>query len=735
MIRCMSSSEGLIFKSDVMGGMEETLDLRDVLAILRRKLRFIAGTFTLGLLAGVLFLLLVTPKYTADATLIFNPGQFEISKEKSQLGPQLFDRLITGEIASIKSPAVLSKAISTENLLHDPELNKSTLRSLIDGLLSFVRSGEGSPDTHELQVIERFKKLLEIDHPERTNLITISYTSSDPDKSARIANSVTNIFLEQQLVDRVASTPLAAKWLQDRKVILREKWRASQAQVEKYKADNNLSYLSGEKLREQQIDRLNEQMVLAGTKTEEARARIEQVRRMLKSRDYQQLANSNKSEVLTKLRDRLAAASQREASLSSTLLPSHPTLREVRAEIVSVRKQIENEGKRVLDDLEVMFQSAREREQFIRQSFDKTIKGMQDSGAAIVKLRELERTAASDREIYESFLNRSNETIEQSTGSFANFRLIKSAQVPIKPSFPGKMKVLVLAAMASLVLGIGMSLVQEALNSTFRPQDQISGILGLPLLASLPTRINGDAGHGLPTESFISRENGTPLANSVKRLLRAVGPAGGAALPTGMIAVTSTGEGEGKTMIAVSLAQMAALNGSRVLLIDGNFGSPSLERIFRQESWNCIARDRQEPIGSNPLLFEDRSTGLHILPVFVGQAGGNGFVDSHEFNEMLRSAREEYELVIVDTASVLTNPDSWDLADAADQVIFVVASNKTQHESATRALEMLKSCHARMAGIVLNFADSEQMPDRRVFAPGLSPTAAHVVSGLAHRSG
>jgi Mrp family chromosome partitioning ATPase len=533
----------------------------------------------------------------------------------------------------------------------------------------------------------------------------------------------------------VASTPLAAKWLQDQKVVLREKWRVSRAQVEKFKADHGLSYLSGEKLRDLQVDRLNEQKVLAGTKTEETRARVEQVRRMLKSRDYQQLANTNNSEVLTKLRDRLAAASQREASLNTTLLPNHPSLRKARAEIASLRKQIENEGRRVLDDLEVKFRSAQEREQLIGQNFDKTISDMQESGTSIVKLRELERTAASDRKIYESFLNRSNETIEQSTGSFANFRLIKSAQVPIKPSFPGKLKVLVLAAMGSLALGIGLSLVQEALNSTFRPQDQISDSLGLPLLASLPTRLNGDAAQGLPSESFISRESGTPLANAVKRLLRAMGPAGGAALPTGMIAVTSTGEGEGKTMTAVSLAQMAALSGSKVLLIDGDIRNPSLDRIFSHESWNCIARDHHDSVGSNPMLFEDRSTGLHILPAFGGQARGNGSVDSHEFKEMLLTAREEYELVIVDTAGVLTNPDSWDLADAADQVIFVIASNKTQHESASRALEMLKTCHARMAGVVLNFADNEQMAERKGNAPAFSSAARHGIHGFALRAG
>jgi len=712
--------------------MEETLDLRDVLAILRRRLRFIVGIFTAGMLAALMFLLLVTPKYTADATLIFNPGQFEISKEKSQVGPQLFDRLITGEIASVNSPTVLSKAINTENLLHDPELNKTTLKDLIAGVLSILQVNQAPTSTHELRVMERFKKLLEINHPERTNLITISYTSEDPHKAARVTNSVTNIFLGQHLEGRLASTPLAAKWLQERKISLREKWRDSQARVEKYKADYNLSYLGGEKLREQQVDRLNEQIVLSETKTEAARARVEQVRLMLKSLDYQQLANTERSEVLTKLRERLAATSQREASLSTALLPSHPTLRRVRAEVSSVRKQIDNEGKRILDDLEVKFQAALGRQELIRRNFDKTIRGMQDSGTAIVKLRELEQTAVSDREIYEAFLNRSNETIEQATGSFANFRLIREALVPIKPSFPAKFKVLALAAIASFAVAIGLSFILESLNNTFRTRAQVSDILRLPLLATLPTSEFSGAELRRTPECAAAHQKGMPFATAIKSLHRALGVASGNNCPSGMIAVTSAEEGEGKTMVAVSLAQKAALSGSSVLLIDGNWQNPTLHRIFEKASWNGINRDAGGASGTDPLIILDRTTGLHIMPAFAGPGRSKDFADSDEFQEMLRSARDQYDLVVVDTGAVRTNSDSWALAEAADQVLFVIAWNKTLHESATRAMLMLENCNANMAGAVLNFADREQMAHLKDFIPSPAPTGPHVVAGLVH---
>jgi succinoglycan biosynthesis transport protein ExoP len=714
--------------------MEETLDLRDVFAILRRKLRFIAVIFAVSMLAALLFLLIVKPKFTADATLIFNPGQFEISKEKSQLGPQLFDRLITGEIASVNSPAILSKAIKTENLLNDPELNKTSLKDMFGKMLSFFQLYQFSSSNHEMKVIERFKKLLVVDHPERTNLITISYTSEDPHKAARIANSVTNIFLANHLDNRLASTPLAAKWLRDRKVSLRGKWRSSQASVEKYKADHNLSYLSGKKLRDQQVDRLNEQIVLAETKTEAARARIEQVRAMLKTRDYQQLANTDRSEVLTKLRDRLAATSQREASLSTSLLPSHPTLQKVRAEIASVRKQINNEGKRVLDDLEVKFQAARAREKLIRQNFDGRIRSMQESGTENIKLRELERTAASDRGIYEAFLNRSNETIEQSTGSFANFRLIRVAQAPIKPSFPSKIKVLALTAIASLAIGIGLSFLLETLNNTFRSGAQVRVVLGLPLLASLPASDFSGVDMKRTPELAIIHQKGTRFLTGIKGIHRSISASGNNTGSTGIIAVTSAEEGEGKTVVAVALAQKAALAGARVLLIDGNWENPSLRQIFEHSSWNAGVNDDREAGGTDPLILTDQTTGLHILPAFSGAGGCKGIADTKEFQEMLGSARSQYDLVVVDTGAVQTNSDCWTLVEVADQVLFVIAWDKTRHDTAQRALQMLKNCDAEIAGAVLNFVEDDNIAQSQDYVPSAAPVGQHVLTGQGNAS-
>ena len=712
--------------------MEETLELRDILEILKRRRRLIAGVFIAGMAAALLFLLLVTPRYTSEATLKFNPSRFEISAQKSNVGSELFDRLMAGEIAAVKSPAILMKVLKAEDLLNDPELNKTTMTEMVarglNGLFGYAQADAN----HDAKILERFRKKLQVGNPDRTNLISISYTSWDAKKSALVTNAVANAYLAQHLDNRLASTPLAAKWLNERKVALRERWRRSEGAAEKFKAKNNLSYVSGEKLREQYIDRLNEQLVLAGTKTEAARARVEQVRQLLKSGNYQQLANMLQSDVLTQLRDRFAAASQREASLSISLLPGHPEVRKARAETASLRAQIENAGRRVLDNLEVRFRAAREREELIRGNFDKTISGIQDSSPDLVKLRELERMAASDRSIFEAFLNRTNETLEQSTGQFANYRLIQVAQAPTQPSFPSKFKVLVLAAIGSLAAGLGLSFILETLCNTFRTGAHVSDVLKLPVLATLPklTRkeLTGAELRRNP-ERVLAHHRNTPFAHGVAALNIGLRPAHGDA-PARLLAVTSAQEREGKTMTAASLAQEAALSGCKVLLIDGNWKNPRLRAIFETHSRAVSVNGRRKNGQSEPLLLHDLSTGLDILPAMAGAGNSSRFGASEEFAALLSSARDTYDLIILDTGPVLSDSDSWGPISEADGTLFVIQWNQTRRDVVARALRTLETLDAKVIGVVLNGSDLQQMEqENQVVSTGFTRRAAPVVNG------
>lgn len=671
------------------GVVEEDLNLFDVLRMLGRRWRLITGFLLGGLLVSLLFIALVTPKYTSETVLKFNPTGFTINGEKATVASEMLDRLIAGELAAIQSPAVLQKVIESEKLVNDPELNRvGFARGLLRAIASLGQKDTG-PKDHMQQLLEAMRKKVEVTNPDRTNLITVAYESESPEKAARVAGAIATTFLARHLETQLSDTPFAAKWLSGRSETLRRRWRESEDRVEKFRAENDLSYVGDEELREKQVNRINEQLVLAGTKTEEARARVEQARRLLKTANYEQLATVVKSDVLTRLRDRLAAATQRVAALGIELLPNHPQLRQASAEVASLKREIDDEGKRLLENLEIGFRTARDREQLIRGNFNKTIQGMQESGSALVKLRELERTAATDRAIYEAFLNRSNETQEQKTGELANFQLVKTARIPVKPSFPLALRVLLAGIAGSIIAGVGLALLLETHRQPPRgPAARRASAPGAPVLASLRRIPLLDFGPGAENRAQLR------VPEEIVSLNAALGGSNQESRDQ-LVAVTSTAIGETKTALAAELARAAAQDGLKTLLIDGDWNRPRLHRLFGARG---IRRNGSE--GSSSPVLHDRASGMDILPVLKCGRSGAGFAATPEFAEMLRSARLNYDRIVVDCAGVPEDGATSVFVPEADRVLLIVPSGSLNAAGMEQAIEELKRHGARQIGLV-----------------------------------
>lgn len=689
--------------------MDETLHLRDIVDTLRRRWRVVALFFISGLIAALVFLMVVTPKFTAEATLKFDPRQFQISTENKSVASDFFERLIAGEIGIMTSRDLMRRVVETEKLVDDPEFNRRGILDHMRLLFTGDALGEASWDARIDQIVDRFEKILWVSNPDRTNLITIRFTSEDPAKAARLTNAVVNAYLAQHLEQQIDATPLASQWLNDRIAVLRAKWQESESDVERFKSANDLNFVVGENLQEQHISKLNEQLVLARANAEAARAKLEQVRGLVNKRDYTKLANAVRSDVMTRLRDRFAGASQREASLAESLLPAHPTLRESRARVVRLGQLIIAEGRRTLANLQSEFEAARDREKLIRAELDKTVAGLQQAGDNIVKLRELERTAASNKAIFDAFVSRSKETSEQATGQFVNFRLVQQARPPTKPSFPSRLKVLLFAALGAFALGIGAAFVVDSLApaaaaapapATAAPtaDDTPPPIAILPTASIAAARTRGIA---VRRERLVVQDPGSPFAEAMTQLTAPL-TAHVAQQGSMILAVTSGIAREGKTLVAASLAQQAAMTGARVALIDCNFENRDATGIFRAlHDWTAVNDDRGDADAEPPLLT-DRSTGLDIVPAYADMEDALRYVGSRAFADLLSSAKASFDLVVLDTGALLSHPEARVLVGLADATLLVIDQRTTSRDRTTLGLRTLSNCRATTLGLVLN---------------------------------
>ena len=290
------------------------------------------------------------------------------------------------------------------------------------------------------------------------------------------------------------------------------------------------------------------------------------------------------SSVMGALRGKLADASQREADLLARYNSRHPAVVNVEAEKRDIERSIAAETQRMAQTVKSEYALAKARLDAMEQSMrEATGQGELDNDDA-VRLRELERTAAVNKTLFEEFLQKAKITDEQSTFRARDVRVIMPAQ-PGGQSFPNTRKVLLIALFAGLGLGVGGAFAMEMLKAGFTTPREVEEALGIPVLASVRKMNKSQLvkdGKSIPVPFYQVHHPLSPFSEAM-RTLRSGIHMSDVDQPPKVIHVTSARPGEGKTTIAVSLAISAAFAGLKVVLVDADLRHPAASRFFKLE--------------------------------------------------------------------------------------------------------------------------------------------------------
>ncbi len=316
----------------------------------------------------------------------------------------------------------------------------------------------------------------------------------------------------------------------------------------------------------------------------------------------------------------------------------------------------------------------------------------------------LQRDAESNRQLYNSLLQRSKETGVSSELKTSNIRVVDAASTPVDPVSPKRLLDLFLALFGGAFAGAGLAFFFEYLDSRIKTPDEIKTHLGLPSLGMIPS-LGAQAKDA--EEPLIS--NGVPARFSEAfRTVRTNVLFSSAAEGSRSVIVTSTGPGEGKTMVASNLAIGFAQAGQRVVLLDGDMRRPRLHNVFGL---------RQEPGLSNVMvgtakvsdgLRKTSVEGLWVLPAGKIPPNPAELLGSSRFREFLASLSTHFDWVIVDTPPVMAVADASVVAHAVSGVVFVVGADMTSRHGARAALDQLETARAKFVGAVLNRVDLDR---------------------------
>ena len=721
-------------------GRVALLDFATLSSILWRRRRFIGASVLLFLVLGIVIVVTTTPMFTAESDILIDTRsayQLENSPSAGNSNSTLFTlgmdpASVDSQVEILKSERVASLVLRTLKLERDPEF--TTPGSLFGSIAASLRSvlarfSEVIPDDKTRiprEVIEEFQDRLDVKRTAQTYVMKVAFRARTRERAAAITNEVANAYLTDQLQAKYEATRRAGVWLQNRIKGLQAAAVASDAAVQEFKIKNNIvSTGSGRLVSEQQVGDMSYQLVMARSATAEAEAKYNRLKTVVEGGDPDAATADvvTGNDVFGDLRQRYSAAAKRMGEVSDRLAANHPAVVNLRNEMRDIRRLMLDELNRALEGYRSAVAVAKARE----RSLDQSLAGLSGESAvsdrAQVQLRDLERDAATNKTIYETFLERYKTSLQQESFPVTEARVLSEASPPRLKSHPKTFLILALSAIGGFAAGVAFSILNELTDNVFRTPKQLESALELPCIGVLPTitpartkarvrpgMVRGDGVRWLPNDIGLLRyavdEPFTRFAETLRAIKLA---AGGDATRFGQVKVlslVSAVPGEGKSTVAMNLAQLLAHSGKKILLIDADFRSPTLSQTVASDCRAGLAEVLQGRVSLTDVLMTDPVTGMRFLPSLkTASPHASEALSSDAMVQLLKQASVSFDLVIVDLPPLLPIVDVRAISPLIDAFVYIARWGSTPIVTAVKALSSAPVVCDHLIGSVLNRAD------------------------------
>jgi capsular exopolysaccharide synthesis family protein len=548
--------------------------------------------------------------------------------------------------------------------------------------------------------IDQFLSGLSVVQVRNSQLVEIRYTSGDPVFAAKAANAVANTFIQQTTEFKFSASKDAADWLADRLAEQRKAVEASEAALQAYKERNGGVTVSpgASNIVVQRLTDLNAALTKAKTERINKEAAYNQLKSAEAAGNLDSFPVILANDYIQKLRTDLADLQRQQAQLADRYGERHAEVIKNRTALQAAEAKVRTEMSKVVESVHSEYQAALGQETSLQSALDAQKTEALSSDRKGIEYGVLQREAESNRQIYENLMQRTKETGISSELRSTNVRVVDVAEVPRFPISPNVTRELTVTFGMSLVLAVGVAFGLEYLDNRIRSPQEMKAQLGVPFLGMVPSVTKDKQTH----DPLLARSVPANFAEAFKSIRTNVLFS---SAEDGMrtVVVTSSGPGEGKSVVSCNIAVALAQAGQRVLLIDGDMRRPRVHEIFG------IA---QEPGLSNVLTGGAKtSDAIRRLPTVHGLwllASGHippnpaELLGSHRFRDFIGSLEAHFDWVVIDSPPVLVVTDSSIVANHASGVVFVVGSDKTTRQAARAAVEQLDAANARIIGSVLN---------------------------------
>jgi exopolysaccharide transport family protein len=682
--------------------------LFDYLRVLYKR-RWVATTaFVVTVAAMIVYTFTVTPIFEARTRLLIESDDPNVVSFTEVIDEQGAKADYYQTQYNILQSRILARKTLDRLQLWESEHFGKTLRTGAWGAAREPGAGQAASGetVQQSRVIDRFLDNLTVSPIRNSRLVDVRYRSSDPELAARIANAIARSYIEQNLEYKFLASKEASDWLGERLAEQRQQVEEAEAALQQYREENDaISLEDRENIVVQKLADLSAAVTQAKTARLQKQALYNQLRSLMD--DGGQLDSFPAILSNTFIQEQKADLSQLQrqyAEMSEKLGEKHPDIIKVRSSIELAQSRLNAEIRKVVDSVRNEYQAAVAQENGLVGALDQQKLEALSMNRKAIDYGVLQRDVESSRQVYESLLQRAKETGVSTELKASSIRVVDEAEQPPSPISPRKVLNLVLALVGGGVLAFGLAFSFEYLDSRIKSPEEIQAHLGLPSLGMIPA-VDPKAGNG--HEPLLS-EGVPPSFAEACRALRTNVLFSSAEEGARNLVVTSTGPGEGKTIVAANLAIGFAQAGQRILLIDADLRRPRVHQIFRQNLEPGLSNLMVGHSVPSACIRKSHVPGLWVLTGGRIPPNPAELLGSRRFKDFIQSLGEHFDSVVIDSPPVMAVTDAAVTASTATGIVFVVGAEMTSRHAARTAIQELGKGRPRFLGVVLNRVELER---------------------------
>lgn len=695
---------------------EEIIDLRAYWSIvIKSKWKIITFSVFTTLLVAV-FVAGMTPIYRSTASLLIKANvENTVSIDSvSSLDTSRKEYFLT-QFEILKSRTVSEQVIDKLDLANNPEFMPDATPSFIGGVKDYVKSFFPAKDedlvesalharAEKVSLISNFQKRLSISPIRKTQVVQISFDTSDPALSADITNAVADVYISQELIGKYESTKNAAAWLKSRLEELRKNLEASISDLQAYRVKGNLIDIESKGVRSIAGSEL-ESLTQSYLEAKKVRFKAETLSLFVKHIDksdvdsLMSLPEISSNQLIKEIKKIEIDAYKNVSEASLRYGAKHPKLISAKTELSAVKEQLLSQVNKIIKGFSKDLKAAKDNERRFERELAKEKKKYQQITTVEQGYLKLKREVKANQSLYDTFLIRFKETSITTDLEVQQARILDRAEVPSYPSKPNKKLIVLLAFVASFGFAVILVFVLDALNDSFRRADEVESKLGVRLLGILP-KVDLKKKEKLSLHAYFD-ERFRGFAESV-RTIRTGFALSHLESEHQVVLVTSSVPNEGKTTTSVNLAfAMAQIEDT--LLIEADMRRPSFTRVFDLPPYQIgLSNVISGTDNLDDAIFKDELSGLSVLSAGLIPPNPLELLSSDKFAKLLEFLKKKYTRIIIDSAPTQAVSDALVLAKQSDSIIYVVASEQTKQAIVKNGISRLIELETKIDGVILN---------------------------------